>query len=520
FHGLPEEALPAEQWAEYYDLYLPDGKTTLSKEEVPLYRALSGEKVTDAELMIIPKEGQLRTLIANGQPLHDSGGKIVGAVVTMHDISGVKLATEELRHSHDLMRYIIEHTRSAIAVHDRDLKYIYVSQSYLDDYKLKEQDIIGKHHYDVFPDLPQKWRDVHKKALAGEVSSAEADPYEREDGSVEWTRWECRPWYEADGAVGGIIVYTEVITEHKKAEDELKQYRDHLEELILERTLDVEETQNALLNLLDDMNIAKEQLEAANERLQGLDRMKSMFVASMSHELRTPLNSIIGFSSILLEGWDGEINEVQEDNIRRILRSGKHLLSLINDVIDVSKIEAGTIAFNLEEFDFQEVCREAESMVQAEIEGKGLDFRMEVEQVSMRTDRRRLFQVVLNLLTNAIKFTGKGAVRLKGRVTDREHIAEELAHHFPAGVQGQFLEVTVEDSGIGIEQQDFVKLFKPFSRLHDSGRSRYPGTGLGLYLTQKLVQEILQGAITFTSISGKGSTFMFAIPCRLTENEN
>ena len=520
FHGLPEEALPAEQWAQYYDLYQPDGKTPMNKEDVPLYRALCGEKVMDAEMMIIPKEGQPKTLIANGQPLHDSGGKIVGAVITMHDITESKRVNEALTHSHDLMRYIIEHNRSAIAVHDRDLKYIYVSQSYLNDYKLKEQDIIGKHHYDVFPDLSQKWRDIHQKALAGEVSSAEADPYEREDGSVEWTRWECRPWYEADGSVGGIIVYTEVVTKRKKAEDELKQYRDHLEELVLERTLDVEGTQNALLNLLDDMNMAKEQLEAANERLQGLDRMKSMFVASMSHELRTPLNSIIGFSSILLEGWDGEINEVQEDNLRRILRSGKHLLSLINDVIDVSKLEAGTIAFNIEEFDFQEVCGEAESMVQAELEGKGLDFRIEVVPAAMRTDRRRLFQVVLNLLTNAIKFTDKGYVSLKARITEREHIAEELGDHFSAGVQGQFLEVTVEDSGIGIEKQDFNKLFKPFSRLHDSGRSRYPGTGLGLYLTQKLVQEILQGAITFTSVSGQGSTFMFAIPCRIDNNEN
>uniref|UniRef100_UPI00351CB54D PAS domain S-box protein n=1 Tax=Methanomethylovorans sp. TaxID=2758717 RepID=UPI00351CB54D len=111
------------------------------------------------------------------------------------------------------------------AVHDRDLKYIYVSQRYLNDYKVKESEIIGKHHYEVFPDLPPKWRDVHQKALMGEVSSAEDDPYMREDGSVDWTRWECRPWYEADGSIGGIVVYTEVITERKLVEKELQKFR-------------------------------------------------------------------------------------------------------------------------------------------------------------------------------------------------------------------------------------------------------------------------------------------------------
>lgn len=132
--------------------------------------------------------------------------------------SNEQARTAELLHSRDLMRYVIEHTRSAVAIHDRDLKYIYVSREYLRQYNVKEKDIIGRHHYDIFPDLPQKWRDVHQRALAGEVFSAEDDIYEREDGTVDWTRWECRPWYEADGSVGGIIVYTEVITDRKRLE--------------------------------------------------------------------------------------------------------------------------------------------------------------------------------------------------------------------------------------------------------------------------------------------------------------
>jgi len=119
-----------------------------------------------------------------------------------------------------------------VAVHDRDLNYLYVSQRYLNEYKIKDKDIIGKHHYDVFPDLPQKWRDVHQKALKGEISSAEKDAYIKEDGTVDWTRWECRPWYEADGSIGGIIIYTEVITERIQAEKRLQENEAHYRTLI------------------------------------------------------------------------------------------------------------------------------------------------------------------------------------------------------------------------------------------------------------------------------------------------
>jgi PAS domain S-box-containing protein len=171
------------------------------------------------------KDGSVFAVEISVQYQPADGGRFVAF---LRDITERQRAAAALTHSHDLMRYIIEHNRSAIAVHDRDLKYVYVSQRYLQDYQVKEKDVIGKHHYEVFPDLPQKWRAVHQKALAGEISRAEDDPYVRADGTVDWTRWECRPWYEADGSIGGIIIYTEVITERKRAEEALRQQAEEL----------------------------------------------------------------------------------------------------------------------------------------------------------------------------------------------------------------------------------------------------------------------------------------------------
>ncbi|MDM7926717.1 MAG: PAS domain S-box protein [bacterium] len=202
-----------------FDLIHPEDRPRVSELLAGILR--DGGRVPVPPVRVRHADGTWRWIegVANnliGEPA------VSALVVNFRDITERKEAEKALAHSHDLMRYIIEHNRSAVAVHNREMKYIYVSQRYLDDYKVKEQDVIGKHHYDVFPDLPQKWRDVHQRVLQGAVESAEDDPYVREDGSVDWTRWECRPWYEADGSIGGLIVYTEVITERKRAETELR----------------------------------------------------------------------------------------------------------------------------------------------------------------------------------------------------------------------------------------------------------------------------------------------------------
>ena len=203
-------------------------------DDVPATRSVletdlsQGRKVTHFENRYRCKDGSYRWLSWVSHPFPDSG--LTFAIA--RDVTDQHQARNELLHSHALLQYIVEHTRSAVAVHDRDLRYIYVSQQYLREYNVREPNIIGKHHYEVFPDLPQKWRDVHQRALAGEVVSAEDDPFYRDDGSMEWTRWECRPWYEGDGSIGGIVVYTEVITDRINAREALRKSEEHLRALI------------------------------------------------------------------------------------------------------------------------------------------------------------------------------------------------------------------------------------------------------------------------------------------------
>ncbi|WP_319479324.1 PAS domain S-box protein [uncultured Draconibacterium sp.] len=241
--GWSIKELLSKPWLDF--VHPDDVKKTKNVKSV----IVDGKEVYQFQNRYICKDGSVKWLSWNSQPFPDEN-IMIGAV---RDITETKRIEKELlqakeqaeksekalKQSDDLMKYIIEHNRSAVAVHDKDLKYIHLSQRYLEEYNLVGLNIIGKHHYDVFPDLPQKWRDVHKKALLGIVSSAEDDPYYKDDGTVMWTRWECRPWYENDNTIGGFIIYTEEITERKKMELELLTAKEKAEESekILKTTL-------------------------------------------------------------------------------------------------------------------------------------------------------------------------------------------------------------------------------------------------------------------------------------------
>jgi CheY-like chemotaxis protein/two-component sensor histidine kinase len=227
-------------------------------------------------------------------------------------------------------------------------------------------------------------------------------------------------------------------------------------------------------------------------------RHKSEFLASMSHELRTPLNAVLGFSEVLLERMFGDINERQEEYLRDIHGSGQHLLELLNEILDLSKVEAGRMELDYTRFDLRDLLEGAVLMLRERAATRRIDLRVEVEPgvADVYSDALRLKQVVLNLLTNAVKFTGEeGSIQVRARRV------------------GPQFHVFVSDTGIGVPEQDRDRIFESFQQ-GGRGASREEGTGLGLTLSRRIV-ELLGGRLWLDSEVGVGSTFTFSLPAQL-----
>jgi PAS domain S-box-containing protein len=235
-------------------------------------------------------------------------------------------------------------------------------------------------------------------------------------------------------------------------------------------------------------------LQEKNIELENANLAKDRFLASMSHELRTPLNAIIGFTGTLLMKLPGPLLPDQEKHLRTVQTSAKHLLSLINDLLDLAKIESGKVEINLEPVGCRSVVEEVAAALKPAAEAKGLHFEFLVTppELSVHADRRALSQILLNLTSNAIKFTETGSITLRVETRGRE--------------DRTLTEFSVADTGIGIREDDQARLFQAFTQVDSTRRQRQEGTGLGLHLSRKLA-ELLGGQITLRSEYGKGSTF-------------
>jgi signal transduction histidine kinase len=251
----------------------------------------------------------------------------------------------------------------------------------------------------------------------------------------------------------------------------------------------------AIARNVSNQKALQESFIKARESAESADRIKSMFIASMSHELRTPLNSIIGFLGVVLQGMSGELNVKQKDQLGRAYHSAKHLLSLISDVIDISKIEAGFLNAYVEKVELKPLLKEIEHAVQHLAEEKQLALSIDCPaKLMLETDRKRLYQVVLNIASNALKYTERGSVKIK------------------ASVKNEQLTIAVTDTGIGMDEAGLARLFKPFERIDSRLRIKTLGTGLGLYLTRKILAQLLGGTIEVKSKLEEGSTFTIIIP--------
>ncbi len=561
------------------------------------------------------KEGYTWININSFPKYSNNSDELNHVVVTFEDITERKLYEVKLKHFNDLMQYIISHASSAIAILDKEMKYVYVSDRYLKDYNLTEQNLIGKYHYDIFTDLPEKWIEAHKKALNGEVTGNEEEAFYRADGSIEWVRWESRPWFDIDGSIAGIILYTEVITERKKAEQAIIEsyellfnltervpgvvyqyrlwpdgrsafpyssqgmydiYEVTSEEVLEDASLvftrihpddydfvakSINESaknqsffqaefrvilpkqglrwrsSNAKPTLLEDgstlwygiivditdLKTTQEELQQKNKELEAQyeeymqlnevlrqtnfdleiakqkaeesDKLKTAFLQNMSHEIRTPLNGILGFSKLLSDS-DVTTEEISEYT-GIINQSGNRLLEIVNNVLDIAKIETGQFVVNNVSFPVMTVLKDLYNFFSAMAKGKGINLSYSVpfnsENLFLLTDKAKLTQILSNLINNSIKFTQVGSVVFGYEIVNNQ------------------IQFFVRDTGIGIGKEHQSKIFERFAQVDLSITRGFEGAGLGLAICKGLI-EILNGKIWLDSEIGKGTIFYFTLP--------
>ncbi|MEZ5336418.1 MAG: PAS domain S-box protein [Methanolobus sp.] len=789
-------------------------------------RGLQGEVIHDDESYFMRADGSVQWLRWEVRPWKKADDTIGGIILFIEDITERKLAQDKLSENEEILRLFIEHAPVSLAMFDQNMRYMAVSKHWLSDLSIDNRNIIGMSHYDLLPQIGDEWKEIHQRALHGEVIVREEDLFRMLDGSEQWVHWEARPWRKADDTIGGIVIFAENITSRKETEELIRRneekYRALFEQsndaiLLLKKGGEIQETNSRALdifegtgdellgmniidlvppemkikaiqnlelfrkgklekfdfkavtlknNILDvevnakaiesydnlaqvvirditkrkkaeenlkrnekryralfeqsndaiflnhidgrivdvnekacemfgytkeefrvmnvvdllapehipagssgmedfektgvayvhtqyarsngevfdaevkarvledhpdlahavvrdisDQKLAQETIirseakyrslfEKSNDavlihdfygsvidvnskacemfmydedelkqksimelvipeekeetihkmkelRLKGslrnesrmfrsdgkiihvdisasmlpdkklvqavgrditdrikaeeamlkakieaetASRTKSEFLANMSHELRTPLNSIIGFSDIMLEGVTGELGTKQEHYLDHISNSGRHLLNLINDILDISKVEAGKMDLRIELINIRSMIEEVVIVTQPLADKKELNVVLDIPEniPDIPADKAKFKQVIYNLLGNAVKFTdNKDIITITCKTANNKVI------------------VSVKDTGIGISKEDQKKLFKPFSQIDSSISRKYEGTGLGLALVKEIV-ELHQGQIWVESETGKGSSFIFELPIDFT----
>jgi signal transduction histidine kinase len=294
------------------------------------------------------------------------------------------------------------------------------------------------------------------------------------------------------------VAFNDMLLAIEERERALSTFNEALRQENLERRRAEEALQNVKLGLEQIVSARTLELQSAKELAESSDRLKSEFLANMSHELRTPLNAIIGFTGTLLMRLGGPLTEVQEKQLTTVQNSARHLLSLINDLLDVAKIESGKLELRIEPVACAALIQEVVGTLRPLAEKKRLDFRADLPDgdFTILTDRRALSQIVINHANTAIKFTDEGSVIIMASRRQR--------------TGGTFTEISFADTGCGIRPADQARLFQAFSQIDSSTTRRYEGTGLGLHLSQKLA-ALLGATISFHSDYGKGTTFVLSI---------
>ena len=369
---------------------------------------------------------------------------------------------------------VFQQTFQLIFVLDTDGNILEINDTALQFRQVRREDVIGKPLWQASGsgDASRTNRETlqmfFKQSASGKIIRSEIHSLDV-NGNQRTFDVSMKPIFDNEGQVKLVIVESRDITDYRQTQEKLVELTENLEEKIVERT--------------SELNQAKVEAERAN-------KAKSDFLARMSHELRTPLNAVLGFSQLLGSGSVGDLSKEQKEMIDEILGAGQHLLGLIEEVLDFSRIESGEFSIAIRELDLIAALRSTISMIMPELKQKGLRIKknFKSDPVTILADDLRVKEILINILSNAIKYNKPGG--------------EILVDILP--VRDTFIRVLIEDTGIGINPHDFERVFEPFDRIDQDYKTL--GSGLGLSVSRKLAEK-MGGSIGFESVPDKGSRF-------------
>lgn len=420
------------------------------------YRVVTTKETVEMVERRVQSDGEVRFVQAIRTPLVDGDDKVIGVLGIFWDVTDNKRAEAALKHERFLLRTLMDNLPDRIYFKDAKSRFLRNSRAHLTRFGLTDpNEAIGKSDFDFYSEehARQAYDDEQQLIRTGEtVTKEEKETWP--DGSVTWALSTKMPLRDESGRVIGTFGISHDITDRKRAEETMRQ--------------------------------AKETAEEAS-------RAKSQFLASMSHELRTPLNSVIGFANILLKNRAGNLGPAELNFLDRILANGKHLLHLINEILDLSKIEARKVEVQRTPVDLSELVTETAAEQESLVRDRPVQLRVEIPpQVEpIMTDSDKLKQVIINLIGNALKFTEQGSVTVRVVIDPKTRMP---------------VRIDVEDTGIGIPSDKQGLIFQAFQQAEAGTARKYGGTGLGLTISQALCQ-LMGYRIQVKSEVGKGSTF-------------